>query len=449
MTAAPMPGTPTGKIVVSYDSIVKPFPDTPTLLAKTRQAAGKVIPDAGQADRKVAQFAAALKELQTSQGNHPRVMNTPRNAMAAQLQTHLAQCAGQENKLESFILKSVDFVLEAFDVRFSSADWLGYMTSFFTWIGDLVPAACPPAAPKAEPIPNHFRMAVIGDWGTGLYGAPVCAASLTGDAANYDLLLHLGDIYYSGLPNEVEDRFEKYWPPSPPSAVGRSLNGNHEMYTGGHGYFEKLLPLLKQPSSYFACQNDFWTLAMLDSAYSQPFGGQEGDLFQAQMDWLDGIIQAAGDRKLVLFSHHQPFSLLDPNQGPNLVRWLDKYLERQRIFAWYWGHEHRCVLYDPHAAWGFRGRCVGHGGFPENRIDLSSAPFTEDLGSQWRRVAGKTIGGVAIPSAYALDTPNLYVPTFEAQFSPNGFMRLEFRDGELSEDVRAPGNDSIYSRALV
>jgi len=443
MPSTQVAGSPAGKTIVTYATIVKPFPDTQTLLGTARQAAGKVIPDPNQADARVAQLAAALSDLQTSERNNSRVMNTPRNTMAAQLQTHLAVQAYKENKLESFLLKGIEFVMEAFDIRFSQADFLGYMLSFFTWIEDLQPAVCPPASPDAAPIPNNFRMAVFGDWGTGLYGAPVCAASIQNDPEGYDLLLHLGDVYYSGLVDEVEDRCQRFWP-AVPSAISRSLNGNHEMYTGGHGYFETLLPFLKQPSSYFAFQNDYWTLVMLDSAYAQPFGGQEGDLFQDQMNWLDGIVQAAGDRRIVLFSHQQPFSLLDANQGPRLVAWLGKYLDAKRIFAWYWGHEHRCVLYDAHPAWGVHGRCVGHGGFPESRVDLSNAPFTDELGSQWRQVAGT--GGV--PGGFVLDTPNLYVPTFEEQFAPHGFMRLEFNSQSLTEYVRAPDNANIYLKPL-
>ncbi|HTX38696.1 MAG TPA: metallophosphoesterase [Bryobacteraceae bacterium] len=450
MPAPQVAGSPAGKTIVSYDNIVQPFPDTQTLLGMARQAAGQVIPDPKRADARVAQLSGALDDLKTSQGNNSRVMNTPRNAMAGLLQTHLAMRAQQENKLESFILRSVDFVLEAFEVKFSSADWIGYMLSFFTWIEDLAPAACPPAPPVAAPIPDSLRMAVIGDWGTGLYGAPVCIDSIRSEPDGYDLLLHLGDVYYSGLDTEVEERFEKFWPQPTASTMGRSLNGNHEMYTGGHAYFEKLLPYVNQTSSYFAFQNNFWTLIMLDTAYNQPFGGQEGDLFQAQIDWLDGIIQAAGDRKIVLFSHHQPFSLLDPNQGPKLVAALGKYLSSRKIFAWYWGHEHRCVLYDPHPAWGFHGRCVGHGGFPQNRSDLSNAPFNDQFGDQWRLVSGKDAppGGTAIPGGMVLDTANLYIPTFETQFSPHGFMRLEFNKGALTEFVRAPDNANIYLEPL-
>ena len=442
--AQSQPQTLPGSILVSYDNIVKPFPNTQSLLSTAQQAARKVITDQSRADARVAQLSSALDDLHTAQGNNSKVMNTPRNIMAAQLQTHLSRQAKQENKLESFLLRGIEFVLEAFEVKFSSADWLGYMLSFFTWIEGLDRAACPPAPPVAAPIANNFRLGVIGDWGTGLYGAPVCAASIASDTDGYDLLLHLGDVYYTGLREEMEERFEKFWPKLPPGAIGRSLNGNHEMYSGGHGYFETLLPYLGQSSSYFAYQNDYWTLIMLDSAYNEPFGGQEGDFFQDEMTWFDRIVLAADTRKIVLFTHHQPYTLLDPNQGPRVVNWLSKYLEAKRIFAWYWGHEHRCLLYDPHGAWGVHGRCVGHGGFPENRVDLSNAPFTEELGSQWRRVEGTG----AIPGAYVLDTANLYIPTFETLFSPHGFVRLEFNGDRLTEYVRAPDNANIYLNDL-
>ena len=246
--------------LVSYNSITKPFADVDALLGKTRQAAGQVIPDPARADARVAQVKTGLVEMQKSQGKFPRVMHTPRDVTAALLQSHVAQNAVRENKVESFIMKGLEHILEAFDVKFSSQDWLGWMGSFFTWIEGIDPAKFLTAPAEPAAIPNDFSMAVIGDWGTGLYGAPFCAKSILNDRDGYSLLLHLGDIYYSGLPDEVTDRFLDLWP-FESTAISRSLNGNHEMYTGGHAYFEELLPKLGQTSSYFAFQNDFWTLA--------------------------------------------------------------------------------------------------------------------------------------------------------------------------------------------
>jgi hypothetical protein len=432
-----------GKTIVSYDSIIKPFRDKQTLLSRAREQAGKVVADPAKADALVSQLSDGLDDLQTAQGKYPQILHTPRNVTAALLQTHVAQHAAQENKLVSLIMKGVEFVEEAFEVKFSDDDFIGWMASFFTWIEAIVPAVCPRPAAVATPVPNDFRIALLGDWGTGLYGASPCAQSITADAAGYDLLLHLGDVYYSGLQEEIQERFLDLWPHNG-SAISRSLNGNHEMYTGGHGYFEFLLPKLQQASSYFAFQNDFWTLIALDTAYNQDIGGEEGNLDQPQVDWLTKIIAAAGDRKIALFGHHQPFSQLDPNQGPKLIAALQPFLEARRISAWYWGHEHRCVLYDPHPTYGFQGRCVGHGGFPEARADLSSAPFSAQLGSQWRQLPVKG----DIPGGLALDGNNLYVPGFETVFEPHGFMRLEFSNARLIEYVRSPAGGNLYFEDL-
>jgi hypothetical protein len=89
----------------------------------------------------------------------------------------------------------------------------------------------------------------------------------------------------------------------------------------------------------FAWQNAHWLLVGLDSAY------HEHDLAMNQADWLEGLVAAARNGKVVLFTHHQPYSLIE-KQGTKLVEKLSGLLESRRIFAWYWGHEHRCVIYD-------------------------------------------------------------------------------------------------------
>jgi hypothetical protein len=138
------------------------------------------------------------------------------------------------------------------------------------------------------------------------------------------------------------------------------------MYSGGKGYFQALSSFFQQPASCFALQNSQWILVCLDTAY------QDFNLDEKQVAWVNSIVNAAGTRRLLLFSHHQPFSQLD-DQGPNLQIALADLLNTQRIHAWFWGHEHRLVLYDPHPTWGFKGRCIGHGGFPAFRDDLPDA----------------------------------------------------------------------------
>ena len=54
-----------------------------------------------------------------------------------------------------------------------------------------------------------------------------------------DHTIHLGDIYYAGAENEVRNKFLALWPAgTSPSAPSFALNGNHEMYSGGVGYFQ-------------------------------------------------------------------------------------------------------------------------------------------------------------------------------------------------------------------
>ena len=80
-------------------------------------------------------------------------------------------------------------------------------------------------SPVPEPIPDDARIAVFGDWGTGLYGAPAIAQSIVG-LDRCDVVLHVGDTYYSGEDTEVHDRLVGDWPKRPAPTVNRSLNGN-------------------------------------------------------------------------------------------------------------------------------------------------------------------------------------------------------------------------------
>ena len=119
------------------------------------------------------------------------------------------------------------------------------------------------------------------------------------------------------------------------------------MYSGGFAYFQQILPAFGQSCSYFAVQNEHWLLIGLDTAYV------DHDVDTTQVAWLNLILRQADlpRRKVVLFSHHQPFSGPD-TQGPKLQKALRHLLEGRVVTAWYWGHEHQCILYDKHEPWG-------------------------------------------------------------------------------------------------
>jgi 3',5'-cyclic AMP phosphodiesterase CpdA len=175
--------------------------------------------------------------------------------------------------------------------------------------------------------------------------------------------LHLGDVYYSGWKEEYRSRFLPFWPVRSVSegVASWALNGNHDMYSGGHGYFGYLLsdPRFagQARSSRFCLRNDHWQLLGLDTAY------EDDDLAGDQGSWVADK-QRASRRKTMLLTHHQPFSAFEEVDPPFLKKLAPAFAVRG-IDAWLWGHEHMCCVYDSNLRdyLGF-GSCIGHGGVP-------------------------------------------------------------------------------------
>ncbi len=338
-----------------------------------------------------------------------------------------------------------------FGTGLSGGDWLRWMWSLTDWVNrtDAHPLVRPTSA-QSQALTGDLVVGIAADWGTGLYGAPKIAEAMKTMAKSrkFDLLMHLGDVYYSGTKKEVEDRFMKVWP-SEAATLNRALNGNHEMYSGGFGYFQLMLPPFQQASSYFALHNDNWVLVGLDTAYV------DHDLDTTQVAWLNVVLnqlEAGKKRKVVLFSHHQPFSRLDPKgQGPKLQKALAHLFDDKVITAWYYGHEHQCIIYDRHPQWGFFGRCLGHGGIPEARKSLVKDAPTDGAnpggaGCTWHRLEANADA----PGCIALDGPNLDMKKKSDQdrFGPHGFMTLEFKGDSLIERVVSSDSTVIFTNTI-
>src|SRR5262249_41951842 len=152
---------------------------------------------------------------------------------------------------------------------------------------------------------------IVGDWGTGIERAKKVAHEMRvviEQGAKDGLqqhVIHLGDVYYSGWKREYENRFLRYWPVD--IAEGRTiaswcLNGNHDMYSGGHAYYDYLLAdprfTRQEQSSFFSLSNDHWEVLALDSSWED--GGLEG----IQGDWALAKLNES-KRKVMLLSHHQ------------------------------------------------------------------------------------------------------------------------------------------------
>jgi hypothetical protein len=224
---------------------------------------------------------------------------------------------------------------------------------------------------------QRARLVLVGDWGSGLPRAQRVAEEMRAqvDAGVEDgrqvHVIHLGDVYYSGHAREYEKRFFPFWPVEP-SEAGRIhswiLNGNHDMYSGGHGYFKALEDSRfagQSGSSWFTIENEHWRIVGLDTAWdeegliSDP--RTERGLQDPQADVLRDMA-AEDDRPFMLLSHHQLFSNYE-RVGPYLREKLEPLLKGDRIRAWFWGHEHKCVVHEPYEHVPYA-RCVGHGGVP-------------------------------------------------------------------------------------
>lgn len=238
----------------------------------------------------------------------------------------------------------------------------------------------PDPAPPCR-IADKTRMLIVGDWATGLPRARQVAASMRDIIAAPDgyeqHVIHLGDVYYSGWKREYDEHFLPFWPvrQSEAATIGSwALNSNHDMYSGAWDYFDYLLaqPQFRRQggSSFFSLENDHWQILGLDSAY------ESYDLFGLQANWVKEMRQAAPHKKCLLLSHHQLFSAFEDG-APKIEQKLRPLLDAGLVIGWFWGHEHRCVAYEPRPNLRF-GRCVGHGGVPVWAPDSSLPP-----GVQW------------------------------------------------------------------
>lgn len=368
------------------------------------------------------------------------VLTTPHHGPASRLQSLIA--SGEAANLKLTPLPS-----GGLEAKFDTDDWFGWATVAWEKLKHLKPhAMVRPKTTKAEPFPEAGRVAVLGDWGTGLYGAPVIAKSVRKDPDPFAMLLHLGDTYYSGTSKETKQRFLDLWP-SRNGAVNRATNSNHDMYSGGDAYFDDVLPAFGQDGSYFACQNKNWTMVGLDVAY------KDHDIDDQQVEWLKQIIAKAGDNKIILFSHHQLYSHFE-KQGSKL--WshpeFNAVLRSGKIFAWYWGHEHRCSIFEgPDKNFGILARCIGNSGMPDSRDPTRNLPRAGEPvydRAEWRRSKAQVKEGNLLPDVVVLEGPNEYIKDEEDKFSPHGYAVLNFDGPSLTEQVLNPKGQVIYEKKL-
>jgi hypothetical protein len=265
--------------------------------------------------------------------------------------------------------------------------------TFFVWLWNYLKyafrprcrfATYPPGtrSPGIYPMDDRYLVALAADWGSGTDSAYRVAQLIADHQPKPDCTIHMGDVYYSGTAREFRDYFlpADAWPRGTRRTF--ALNGNHEMYSGGEGYFGTALPALGQEASYFCLENAYWRIVALDTGYYaktlpllELFDSNLIKLHRDIRAWLKDVVfpDPADRRPVVLLSHHNWFSAFD-REYRRIGRQLAPYLDR--VILWIWGHEHRFAGYAPFGFGGatVRARCIGHGGMP---IELGKAPRRE------------------------------------------------------------------------
>lgn len=254
-------------------------------------------------------------------------------------------------------------------------------------------------------LPANAKVALVADWGTGQDGAAGLLKKIA--ARNPDVVIHLGDVYYSGTDHEMQNYFYKLWQPIlgiPQAAWGSklqgssrpatyTLSGNHDMYAGGKPYYT-LIDMLGQPASYFCLRNQDWQFVAVDTGLhdDDPVGGTATFLEDSEVAWLKDKIAGAGGRRTVLLSHHQLFSSHEKIAGETVNQKLMAQLGDilAQVSVWFWGHEHNLVVYKKFQ--NVLARCIGHGAFPVGVDELEKpdpAVPVEDV-----KLSADSIGGL-------------------------------------------------------
>jgi hypothetical protein len=293
---------------------------------------------------------------------------------------------------------------------------------------------------------DPIRIGIAGDWGTGTTPlsaepkdkAPFDSALAVANGMRNlqpDYTIHLGDVYYSGLASEEQDRFLKDWPRGATGSY--ALNSNHEMYDGGNGYFDTLLvdPNFKksqQGLSYFALTNQNWLIIGLDTAFfacHQSARYNEGYISDPnmtngtdQVEWLIALLKANAGKRVIMLTHHDGFSV---NTVTGEITMRPLYNELTHIMTdvrdwwWYWGHAHNVVVYERVSLdnrSSVTPRCAGHGAIPY----LPARPDLSKLGK----------GNIKVQWAES----DLARITGDPKRAPNGFVLITLTGADLHEE---------------
>lgn len=291
---------------------------------------------------------------------------------------------------------------EVFDAK-----WLEYITGWLEYSPASGKIANLPKGGTVVQVPDDVRIAVVGDWGTGIDYPTQSAGHVATAIADRqpDYTVHLGDVYYDGVAQQ--QNFLTPWGPAAGSAGSFTLNSNHDMYDGANGYLDITLahPDFSQQrgKTHFALQNSSWVVVGLDTAGPGSWDKlyMDGDVDDDQLSFL--AEQAQTGKRLVVLTHHQGIAAASakPNDPlyTKIVECIGQHGAENTPWYWYWGHIHAGYVHADSVA-PFRGRCAGHGAIPWAR----ARALADAAGVEWYEQTPSAIGSHRVANGFALLT---------------------------------------------
>ena len=167
------------------------------------------------------------------------------------------------------------------------------------------------------------------------------------------------------------------------------MNGNHEMLSGGGAFFKYIdekrvrsggaagVKRQRQEGSYFALTSPKFQIIGIDTAYHTSIHGAGRYANDDLKYWLKARLdegRALGQINILL-SGDEPYSVGSAGTT-ELFGDVGKLVDAQLIDLWFWGNTHYCALFDRSDRTPFLGSCIGHGGYPYDRMKESSKAGT-------------------------------------------------------------------------
>jgi len=253
---------------------------------------------------------------------------------------------------------------------------------------------------------KNAKIGLIADWGTSTNDCKELLRSLL--QQKVDVIIHLGDIYYAGTPEEctaLTKMMKDVW--SEEEKLGivpfYSIPGNHDYYSYGYGFYPFVKNINRelgfddekywQTASYLCLRtkdDNSWQFLGMDTGISDHnpinlINLVAPELRDSEVFWhKDKLDYFQGKGKTILLSHHQVFSSnaeitrkIPANVGSdepiehyindNLLKEFSPYFKD--VPVWFWGHEHNMVIFDKfkHRFYNTlsKGRLIGCSGYEE------------------------------------------------------------------------------------